>query len=446
MKTFVHVTLTYLCLAISAHAIEPLPDNSEILVYSDGIIAPLLDVAEDSVAKELKAQKIKIKHRKKKGMTTAIALENLEKDVLKKKPSLVLLSVGMADLFDTRKQALLETHDVSAAISNTRSMIKQISDAGIRVVLVTPGLVGEFPEKLASENAVLDDFVAQQKALATELKVPCLDLRSTSLAAVNTAKQQGKYGKKERPYLTKNGIEWDKEGAAALGHKLPSFLGINKSGIGRKIRPDDYIAIFTSFDYAIKKNIENMEIEVKAQFEGQPKAPRLKPVKNAPQYYNKVTEFPEVLNQRASIAIIQLGWGVCTHSTLKAESVIPSYNELMKQLSKSNTTVFFLTPPLPMEKPSNKVDKNGLFYKKSKRVSEIIHETAGKYGFPVVDIFAIMEQYHAENPERHLISRNANNGMVFGAAYVEIITKELRKIVGLPEAESIYLHASQSIK
>lgn len=446
MKSFLQIFVLSFLTWSSAQTVEALPDNSDILVYSDGIIAALLDVAEDSVAKELKAQNINIKHRKKKGLTTSDALANLEKDVLKKEPQLVLLSLGMADLFDLRKQKLLEDHNVSSAMSNTRDIIGKITSAGIRVVLVTPGLIGEFPEQLAEENAVLDDFVAQQKALASELQVPCLDLRSASLAAVATAKQQGKYGKKERPYLTKNGIEWDKEGAAILGHKLPSYLGIHKSGLGRKIRADDYIAIFTSFDYAIKKNIENMEHEVRAQFGGQAQTPRLKPVKTAPQYYSGITEFPEVMNQRATVAIIQLGWSVCTHTSLTAESVIPSYDALMKQLAQSNATVFILTPPVPLEKATGKVDKNGLFYTKSKRVTEIIHDTAAKYKLPVIDIFALMEDFHAQNPDAYLVGRNEKNGMVFGAAYVELLIQELRKLVGLPAAEDIYLHATQSVK
>ena len=445
MKSFLQAVLLSYFIITSAQCTDALPDNAEILVYSDGIIAPLLDVAEDSVAKELKAQNIKIKHRKKKGLTTALALENLEKDVLKKEPTLVLLSLGLADLFDTRKLKLLDQHDVGAAINNTKAIIEAMHSAKIRVVLVTPGLVGEFPEQLAAENEVLDSFVAQQKELAAELQVPCLDLRSASLAAVANAKQQGKY-KKDKPYLTKNGVEWDKAGAAILGHKLPSFLGIHKSGIGRKIRADDYIAIFTSFDYAIKKNIENMEIEVRAQFEGQPKTPRLKPVKTALAYYNGITEFPEIMNQRATVAIMQLGWSVCTHSSLKAESVIPSYDALMKQLAQSNMTVFILTPPVPLEKATGKVDKNGLFYTKSKRVTEIIHDTAAKYKLPVIDIFAQMEDFHAQNPDAYLVGRNEKNGMVFGASYVELLTQELRKLVGLPAAEEVYLHATQSVK
>ncbi len=435
------VLLSCFCCFLSLHAIDPLDNGAHIVVYSDGIIDPLLKVAESEVSKELKAQKIKITHRKKKGLTSALALESLEKDVLKKKPQLVLLSIGLADIFDLKKDKLLENADIEASINNSELLISKITDAGIKVVWVTPGLFGEFPDKLSEENSALDSLVAQQKALCVKLNIDCFDLRSTSLRAVEKMKRAGKY-KKERPYLTKNGFEWSKDGAAELGNALQRYLGVNKSGIGRKIKADDYVCFFLGFDYGLKKNIAQMEIEIKEPFADKPKSPRLKPIKLAAQFYNGDTDFPEVTSQKPTVAVVQLGLTVPTHSTLGVAKLPASYDVLMKTLLSQSKDVFIMTPPLPMETGTSKVDTNGKAYKKTQQVIEIINTSAKKHGIPVIDIFSLMEAHHKEHPDAFLYGRNNKQGIEMGAAYIRIVTQELRKVVGLPPSDNVYIHSA----
>ena len=78
-------------------AVEPLENKSEILVYSDGLIEPVIKELGAIMGEEFKKRKIKLSTKKDKKGTIANALESCERFILKKEPALVILSLGIQE-------------------------------------------------------------------------------------------------------------------------------------------------------------------------------------------------------------------------------------------------------------------------------------------------------------------------------------------------------------
>ncbi len=97
------------------------------------------------------------------GHTTVNALARIEKDVIAKKPDLVVIMFGMNDV--TRVK--IDDYD-----KNMRSITRQCLDAGAAVMLCTPNSVYENPRR---PNATLASYSDHVRTLAHDLKVPLVD-------------------------------------------------------------------------------------------------------------------------------------------------------------------------------------------------------------------------------------------------------------------------------
>ena len=415
-------------------AVEPLENKSEILVYSDGLIEPVIKELGAIMGEEFKKRKIKLSTKKDKKGTIANALESCERFILKKEPALVILSLGITDVVDLKKEQLLPEVDLTTTMKNLDALMMKIQTAGIQVVLCTPGLYGEFDDQHQEINAKLDELSDMIRQLAKERSADCCDLRAEAKALLEKMRGEGKY-KKKRPYLTKDPEDWSKVGAKLIAPYMKRFSGVVQSGIGRKIKEDDYITFMVQFDYDIKTAILKMEQEVQAPFGDQPKKPRLKPVRVIGKYYSGEAPVNEILNQKPTVAVVQAGMTIATHSTITFDKFIVGCDQLMETLLKLKSDVFVMTPPMPAVKGTKTVDRTSLEYTKSKQTAEFIRKSAEKHGIPVIDMFAITDEYSKANNNEFIYGRAANGGTEFSETYRMLLIKELRKVVGLPIAE-----------
>lgn len=100
------------------------------------------------------------------GHTTVQALARIEKDVLDRKPHLVVVKFGMNDV---------ARGPVDRFKSNMTAIVKQCQDAGAVVVLCTPNSVFE---NTARPNAKLAEFSKAVRETANEFQIPVVDLFS----------------------------------------------------------------------------------------------------------------------------------------------------------------------------------------------------------------------------------------------------------------------------
>lgn len=99
----------------------------------------------------------------------------LEDDVLNKKPDLVVIYVGINDVW--HKQSSHTGTDYDKYLKFYQALITKIQGVGSKVVLVTPSVVGEKKDGTNELDADLNKYAAGIRELAAKNNVPVCDLR-----------------------------------------------------------------------------------------------------------------------------------------------------------------------------------------------------------------------------------------------------------------------------
>ncbi len=100
----------------------------------------------------------------------------LDKDVLAKKPTVVVIYIGINDVWHGEKDAAKGTSKEKFE-AGLKDIIGRITATGAVVVLCTPSVIGEKNNGSNSLDARLDEYAGVSRAVAKELKVPLCDLR-----------------------------------------------------------------------------------------------------------------------------------------------------------------------------------------------------------------------------------------------------------------------------
>jgi lysophospholipase L1-like esterase len=101
----------------------------------------------------------------------------LQKDVLDKKPTLVVIYIGINDVWHGEKDPKRGTSKEKFE-EGLKDIIAKITNAGARVVLCTPSVIGEKTGGANSLDAKLDEYSDISRKIAKELKIPLCDLRA----------------------------------------------------------------------------------------------------------------------------------------------------------------------------------------------------------------------------------------------------------------------------
>ncbi|MFC3561897.1 SGNH/GDSL hydrolase family protein [Pedobacter jamesrossensis] len=99
----------------------------------------------------------------------------LEDDVLNKKPDLVVIYVGINDVW--HKQSSHTGTDYDKYLKFYQALINKIQGAGSKVVLVTPSVVGEKKDGTNELDADLNKYAEGIRQLAAKNNLPVCDLR-----------------------------------------------------------------------------------------------------------------------------------------------------------------------------------------------------------------------------------------------------------------------------
>ncbi len=113
--------------------------------------------------------------------------KRLERDVLAKKPTIVLIYIGINDVWHSSRGRGTSKKDFEAGLL---SMIKRINAVGARVILCTPTVIGEKTDGTNSLDKMLDEYAEISRKVAKTTGSQMLDLRKafiTYLKANNKA-------------------------------------------------------------------------------------------------------------------------------------------------------------------------------------------------------------------------------------------------------------------
>ena len=104
----------------------------------------------------------------------------VEKDVIAKKPTIVVIYIGINDVWHGEKDPARGTTP-EAFESGLKEVIGKCRDAGATVVLCTPTVIGEKKDGKNKLDERLDQYSEISRKTAKELKLPLCDLRKAFL-------------------------------------------------------------------------------------------------------------------------------------------------------------------------------------------------------------------------------------------------------------------------
>ncbi|WP_158797315.1 GDSL-type esterase/lipase family protein [Pedobacter sp. L105] len=138
----------------------------------------------------------------------------LEDDVLNKKPDLVVIYVGVNDVW--HKETSHTGTDQDKFVKFYQALINKIVTSGSKVVLVTPAVIGEKKSGTNTNDAELDKFCSEIRQLAVKNKLPLVDLRKlfTTYDLANNPQDL------EKGILTVDGVHLNAQGNKTLADAL----------------------------------------------------------------------------------------------------------------------------------------------------------------------------------------------------------------------------------
>lgn len=101
--------------------------------------------------------------------------KRLDRDVLKKNPTIVIIYIGINDVWHSGNGRGTSKEDFKAGL---KEMIAKINDVGARVILCTPTVIGEKTDGTNHFDTMLDAYSDISRAVAKETGSQMLDLRA----------------------------------------------------------------------------------------------------------------------------------------------------------------------------------------------------------------------------------------------------------------------------
>src|SRR4051794_11354339 len=144
----------------------------------------------------------------------------VDKDVIAKKPTVVVIYIGINDVWHGEKDPAKGTSPEKFE-AGLKEVIGKCTTAGARVILCTPSVIGEKPAGANSLDAKLDEYSDISRKVAKELKVQLCDLRKAfeeHLKAHNA-------DQKERGILTSDRVHLNEAGNKFVAEHMLKCLG-----------------------------------------------------------------------------------------------------------------------------------------------------------------------------------------------------------------------------
>lgn len=146
--------------------------------------------------------------------------KRLDRDVLAKKPTVVVIYIGINDVWhwDTQKSGGTKKEDFESGL---KEIIRKIKDAGARVVLCTPSVIGELPGGANKLDGELDKYADISRTLANDEKVTLCDLRKAFVDHLAKNNEE----KKASGILTTDRVHLNEAGNRFVAQTMLKSLG-----------------------------------------------------------------------------------------------------------------------------------------------------------------------------------------------------------------------------
>lgn len=143
----------------------------------------------------------------------------LERDVLAKKPTLVVIYIGINDVWHSQNGRGTSKEDYEQGL---KRIIAAIQGVGARVVLCTPSVIGEKHDGSNPLDKMLDEYCGISRGVGEATKSQLLDLRKAFLDHL----KQNNANNMERNILTTDGVHLNEAGNKFVANQVLSALGV----------------------------------------------------------------------------------------------------------------------------------------------------------------------------------------------------------------------------
>ncbi len=155
--------------------------------------------------------------------------KRLQRDVLDKKPTVVVIYIGINDVWHWNRNAGTTKEDFETGLID---LIKRCQDAAARVVLCTPSVIGEKTDGSNQFDKMLDEYSAVSRKVAEQTGVCLLDLRQNFLTQLKTLNADNQ----EKGVLTTDGVHLNDAGNRFVADCVLAALGVAQPAEAKLLR------------------------------------------------------------------------------------------------------------------------------------------------------------------------------------------------------------------
>jgi lysophospholipase L1-like esterase len=137
----------------------------------------------------------------------------LDRDVLEKKPTLVVIYIGINDVWHSLQNRGTSKADFEQGL---RRIIKRIQDAGARVILCTPSVIGEKHDGSNPLDAMLNEYSQISRTVAGETHSQLLDLRRQFVVHLKANNKENV----DKKVLTDDGVHLNSAGNRFVAERM----------------------------------------------------------------------------------------------------------------------------------------------------------------------------------------------------------------------------------
>lgn len=146
----------------------------------------------------------------------------LQRDVLDKEPTVVVIYIGINDVWHSQSGRGTSKKDYRAGLQD---IISKIQSAGGRVVVCTPSVIGEKTDGTNSLDAMLEEYSEISRQVAGQTGCQVIDLRKAFLKHLKSANQQNA----ERNVLTSDGVHLNTAGNQFVADQMQKGLKLGET-------------------------------------------------------------------------------------------------------------------------------------------------------------------------------------------------------------------------
>jgi lysophospholipase L1-like esterase len=179
--------------------------------------------------------------------------KRLERDVLAKKPSVVVIYIGINDVWHSQSGRGTPPDAYEAGL---KSIIARIKEAGARPVLCTASVIGEKTDGSNDLDKMLDEYCEISRGVAKATEVQLIDLRAAFLKHLKEHNQDNK----DRGILTSDRVHLNAAGNKFVAEQmLTALLAPGEEGkeakMGKKLR---HVVLFKFKDDVTKEQVKEV--------------------------------------------------------------------------------------------------------------------------------------------------------------------------------------------